>query len=227
MLQLRLVDPREEPSLVGEVFASQSLAYAEFNAKHAVVPIAEDEVDQGCVYFVTARDEYTGELAGSLRLYLRPHGTRLPVERLLFQFPDFVAEIEDLSHDGVAEIGGCWAQRRWRGTGLSVAMFRMAIAAMPLLGVSRGLAFSHHHVLPSWAPLGWWVDSKINRINYPDARYETSVIWIDPVTLRHAEQVQRMRILELRQVLRNGVAASWSPHAETHGSVHQFDASAT
>lgn len=225
MLQLRLVDPREEPRLVAEVLARQSVAYAEFSAKHAVMPIRAEEVELGSVNLIVACDEYTGEIVGGLRLYLRPAGTQLPVERLLHQYPRLAAQIESLSHRGIAEIAGCWVNRGWRGTGLSVAMFRMAIAAMPLLGVTRGLAFSHHHVLPNWAPLGWSVDSEIARINYPDARYETSVIWIDPVTLSKAQPPQQASILALRQMLQSGDLVLWSPHSDAHEAIQAVVAS--
>ncbi len=227
MLQLHLVDPRDDPTLIAEFYRGQAVAYAEFHAEQAARPILDEEIDQGCVCLVIARDEDSGELAGGLRLYLRPPGTRLPVERLLHQYPELIGQIESLSHRGVAEIGGCWAQRRWRGTGLSVAMFRMAIAAMPLLGVARGLAFSHHHVLPSWAPLGWTVDPSIARIKYPDARYETSVIWIDPLTLRRADHAQRAEMARLSQMIREGVVVYWSPNSELAIAAPNLVASAT
>lgn len=214
MLQLHLVDPREDPPLIAEFCAGQAVAYGEYHAQHAVRPILREEVEKGCVCLVVARDEHSGELAGGLRLYLRPDGCQLPVERLLSHYPELLAQIEAISHLGVAEIGGCWVQRRWRGTGLSVAMFRMAIAAMPLMGVERGLAFSHHHVLPSWAPLGWMVDRHIARIKYPDARYETSVIWIDPCTLRHAEHAQRVEMARVSQLIREGSVVRWGLNSE-------------
>jgi GNAT superfamily N-acetyltransferase len=210
MLKICLVDPREDPTIVEEFCTRQAIAYGEFEAEKAATPITDAELDRGCVRFIVARDELTDELAGGLRLYLRLPGTRLPVERLLWDYAALVEEIERWSHRGIAEIGGTWVHSRWRGIGLGVELYRFAIAMMPLLGVTRGLAFSHHHVIPSWEPLGWTIDQVIGSINYPDARYESSVIWIDPLTLHDADTKQRVLTFNLRAALRQNLPVRWS-----------------
>jgi hypothetical protein len=210
MLVLRLVNPGADPTAIEDFYAGQTAAYAEFAAEKAATSITKEELDDGCVYFVVAQDEVTGEFAGGLRLYLRLPGTRLPVERVLSDNHMLLHELETRSRDGVAEISGLWAQGRWRGTGLSSAMVRVAIAAMPLLRARYGIAFSHHYVLASWVPIGFVLDPLVGRLPYPDRRYESSVIWVDPVTLVNAEPEQRALIFDLRAALLRGDGIRWS-----------------
>ena len=210
MLNIRLVDPSEDPSVVDEFYAGQTRAYAEFAAEKAATNVQPRELEQGCVYFVIAQDEHTGELAGGLRLYLRRAGARLPVERVLADNHSLIEQLGRQGRRGIAEISGFWAQSCWRGTGLSSALVRAAIAAMPLLNAHQGIAFSHHHMHSLVTPIGWVFDPSAGRIPYPDARYQSSVIWIDPVTLRNAQPDQRDLIFQLRAAMRRGEAVRWS-----------------
>lgn len=211
MLTIRLVDPSEDPTVVGTFCSEQAFTYSEFDAETAVTPVTEEEVKRKCIYFVVAEEALSGRMVGGLRLYLRPKGTQLPVERLLHQYTAFIAEIQEKwARRGIAEIGGLWVNNRWRGMGLSVAMFRVATAAMPQLNATRALAFSHHHVIPSWAPLGWTVDPVMHSIGYPDARYKTSIVWVDPLTLEHAWDHERTLARKLRSVLSHQNSVPWS-----------------
>ena len=210
MLHLRLVNPGADPTVGEDFYAGQTQAYSEFAAEKAAKRLLQADIDDGSVYLVIAQDEHTGELAGGLRLYLRPPGIRLPVERVLADNHSLHAQLTERSRRGIAEISGFWAHSQWRGTGLGAALVRLAIAAMPLLGAEQGIAFSHHHMRSLVTPIGWVVDAAAGRIPYPDARYESSVIWIDPLTLRHAEPAQRALIFDLRNALRRDDIIRWS-----------------
>ncbi len=211
MLNIRLVDPGEDPSVVDEFYAGQTRAYAEFAAEKAATNVQARELEQGCVYFVIAQDEHTGELAGGLRLYLRRAGAKLPVERVLADNHSLIEQLGRQGRRGIAEVSGFWAQSCWRGTGLPSALVRVAVAAMPTLNVQQGIAFSHHHIIYSrLAPIGWVTDTSVSSIAYPDARYQSSVIWIDPLTLRNAQPEQRSLIFQLRASMRRGEAIRWS-----------------
>jgi hypothetical protein len=213
MLNIRLVDPAEDPSVIDEFYAGQTRAYAEFAAEKAATNVHLRELEQGCVYFVIAQDEHTGELAGGLRMYLRRGGAKLPVERVLADNHRLIELLGRQSRRGITEISGFWAQSCWRGTGLPSALVRTAVAAMPMptLNVQQGIAFSHHHIIYSrLAPLGWVADASVGNIAYPDARYQSSVIWIDPLTLLNAQPEQRSLIFQLRASMRRGEAIRWS-----------------
>src|SRR5688572_26607153 len=94
MFHISLVDPREQPEVVADFCLGQAVAYSEFGAERAATPILEEEIDDGCVQFLTTRDEDTGEMVGGLRLYVRQEGYQLPVERLLGAYPALIDEIK-------------------------------------------------------------------------------------------------------------------------------------
>lgn len=212
MLNIRLVDPGEDPSIVDEFYAGQSRAYAEFAAEKAATKVQASDLELGCVYYILATDEHTGELAGGLRLYLRRDGARLPVERALANNHSLLKQIGIRGRHGIAEVCGLWAQSCWRSTGLSNALMRAAVAAMPLLNVHHGIGFTHHHIIHTrlTAPIGWVFDSTASMVPYPDARYQSTVVWIDPLTLLNAQPDQRSLIFQLRAAMRHGEGVRWS-----------------
>lgn len=212
MLNIRLVDPGEDPSVVEEFYAAQTRTYAEFAAEKAATKVQPSDLELGCVYYILATDEHTGELAGGLRLYLRRGGARLPVERALAGNHSLLKQIAMQGRHGIAEVCGLWAQSCWRSTGLSSALMRVAVASMPLLHVHHGIGFTHHHIIHTrlTAPIGWVFDSSASMVPYPDARYQSTVVWIDPLTLLNAQPEQRSLIFQLRAAMRRGEMVRWS-----------------
>lgn len=212
MLNIHLVDPGEDSSVVDEFYAAQTRAYAEFAAEKAATNVQSGDLERGCVYYIIATDEHTKELAGGLRLYLRRGGAKLPVERALANNHSLIRQIELQGRHGIAEVCGLWAQSCWRSTGLSGALMRVAVAAMPLLNVQRGIGFTHHHIIHTrlTAPIGWVFDSNVGMVSYPDARYQSTVVWIDPATLQNAQADQRSLIFGLRAAMRRGDVVRWS-----------------
>lgn len=212
MLTIRLVRPGEDMAVVIEFYLRQSQSYAEFSAEKAVYTPTETEVADGSVYYVVAHDCDSGALCGGLRIHLRSPGTPLPVERALTNERRLHQVLEGHLMDGLAEMSGLWVGVHLRGTGLSSQLMRTGIAAMPLLGVQKVLAFTHQHVLDFWTPLGFYFDPRVARTySYPDARYESRIIWIDPDELTCAEPGERAKIRELRECLDQGHTIYW-PH---------------
>lgn len=220
MLTIRVVNPGDDRALVTAFMACQARIYAEFGTEKAALRVTHDEIDDGNVCIVVAQDE-RGDLVGGLNFCLRRPGMMLPTETLLEEdprmqaFSGLRAKIARWSTRGLAESSGLWAVAGWRGTGLSVAMFRVLIAAMPSFGVRRSIAFTHQHVLKTWGPIGWREDLEVRRIPYPDHRYQSSVIWLDPVNLDDANEKQRDHIFHLRDVLKRGGTIRW-PLKERH-----------
>lgn len=225
MLNIRVINPGADPSVVEDFYAGQTQVYSEFAAEKAAIRLLPEDIEAGSVYLVIGQDAHTGEMAGGLRLYLRPPGIKLPVERVLADNHSLHVQLLQRSRKGIAEISGFWAHSRWRGTGLGSALVRVAIAAMPLLGAEQGIAFSHHHMRSLVTPIGWVFDPEAGRIPYPDARYDSSVIWIDPITLRNAEPAQRALIFDLRATLRRRGEIQWSlAHGEMSGEQMHMEA---
>lgn len=212
MLNIHLVDPGEDTNVVDEFYAAQTRAYAEFAAEKAATNVQPSDLERGCVYYIIATDEHTKELAGGLRLYIRRGGSKLPVERALAKNHSLIKQIGLQGRHGIAEVCGLWAQSCWRSTGLSGALMRVAVASMPLLNVSHGIGFSHHHIIHTrlTAPIGWVFDQSVGMVAYPDARYQSTVVWIDPLTLHNAQPDQRGLIFQLRAAMRRGETIRWS-----------------
>jgi hypothetical protein len=212
MLNIHLVDPGEDAGVVDEFYAAQTRTYAEFAAENAATNVQPSDLERGCVYYIIATDEHTREYAGGLRLYLRRGGAKLPVERALANNHGLLKQIAIQGRHGIAEVCGLWAQSCWRSTGLSSALMRAAVAAMPLLNVQRGIGFTHHHIIHTrlTAPIGWVFDTAVGMVPYPDARYQSTVVWIDPLTLQNAQPDQRSLIFQLRAAMRRGEPIRWS-----------------
>lgn len=215
MLTIRLVNPGDDRAVVSEFLACQARTYAEFGTEKAAKRVTLDEIDDGNVCFVVAQDERTQQMVGGLNFCLRRPGMKLPIENLLTEDPQMRvyanvrAQLDRWANRGLAESSGLWAVSGWRGTGLSIAMFRVLIAAMPTYGVRRSVAFTHQHVLNRWRQIGWREDPEVRSIPYPDHRYESSIIWLDPVTLDDATEKQRDHILHIRDVLKRGGTIRW------------------
>src|SRR5690606_33233351 len=120
----------------------------------AVSEVAPSELMNGRVMYVVARDE-GGEMVGGLRLHLSFPGNRLPVEMTLSQLSELARLLESRREYGVAEVCGLWAYSRYRGTRLSMALVRLAVAAAPLCDTNLLIALSHHYVVSHWAPIGF------------------------------------------------------------------------
>ena len=69
MLSISLVNPQVEPSVVEEFFDAQRACYEEYAAGAAVSEVAQDELMDGRVVYVVARNE-RAEMVGGLRLLL-------------------------------------------------------------------------------------------------------------------------------------------------------------
>lgn len=209
MITIRLVRPGEDMNVVVEFYRRQNRSYSKFSAQKAVYAPTESEIVDGFVYYVVAQDLNTGDLCGGLRIHLRSPDAPLPIERALPE-DGRLQQILGQSGYGLAEMSGLWVEDYLRGTGLSSELMRVGVAAMPLLGVDKVLAFTHQHVLDFWTPIGFYVDATLEKTYpYPDHRYRSRIIWIDPNNLGCAEHVQRMRIFLLRSCLAQGQLIYW------------------
>lgn len=216
MLHIRLVGPGGDAEIVGEFTRGQRQSYAEFAVQKAATHVSKEECVESVVYFVVASDELTGEIVGGLRIHIALPGMLLPVERALPNVTRLRTLLSLYRNRGLAEMSGLWVRPRLRGSGLSGALMRTGVAAMPLLGVRYGIAFTHHHVLHFWTPLGFMVDRRVGAHAYPDERYESSLIRVDPVALSTATPAHRASIYSLREALRCGDAIVWSRESGEH-----------
>lgn len=211
MFEIRLVGPGADPAFVRNFAARQLESYAEFAVSKVAAAVSEEDCEQEGVYFIVALKQSTGELVGGLRIHVARPGLLLPVERALPTVGRLRVLLPLYRARGLAEMSGVWVQATLRGSGLSGVMTRAGIAVMPLLQVRHVIAFTHHHVLRFWTPCGFAVDRRFGTHAYPDARYESSLIWLDPLALTHATPTQRAMILKMREAMTNGETIEWAP----------------
>lgn len=104
---------------------------------------------------------------------------------------------------GVVEIKTAWAGKHDRGRFLTAALARMPLHATAILGAKFALATAADHVLDRWRSSGGIVVSRIPATPYPDARYQTKMMWWDRAEFtRSAEPQQISTILaESRNLL--------------------------
>lgn len=119
---------------------------------------------------------------------------------------DVRAMIADRIGAGVAEVKSAWVgDGSSNGRTLTRVLARSPLYSMALLDVQYVMATSATHVLEQWRSSGGVIARHIAPAPYPDARYETSMIWWDRDTvLRHAEPDQAARIAIEVAALRRG-----------------------
>lgn len=213
MLSICVVDPQIEPTVAEEFAQAQRVCYQEFAAEAAVTEVSPEELASNRVLYVVARDGGTrGDIVGGLRLHFsHAPGTYLPVERVLTRLSQLGRLLESRRDQGIAEVCGFWIFSQYRGTGLSGALVRAGVAAMPMHGAHLAIALSHHYVVSHWAPIGFQADARLGVHPYPDARYFSKVILLDSIRLTTSEPEQRRKILALRHALRQHYPIFWSP----------------
>lgn len=213
MFEIRLVGPGADASFVRNFTARQIESYAEFAVAKVASAISQHECEQEGVYFIVAVQPSTGQLVGGLRIHVARPGQLLPVERALPTVGRLRVLLPLYRTRGLAEMSGLWVEPVLRGSGLSGALMRAGVAAMPLLQVRHVIAFTHHHVLRFWTPIGFAVDRRFGTHAYPDARYESSLIWIDPQALTQAMPTQRAMILKMREAMSSHNVIEWTPES--------------
>jgi hypothetical protein len=93
---------------------------------------------------------------------------------------------------GVVEVKSAWANSRDYGSrAISRVLARTALPMMTLMGVQFVMATAAAHVLEQWRSSGGVVASRVPAAAYPNANYQTKVMWWDRRTIAtHAEPEQ-------------------------------------
>ncbi len=103
---------------------------------------------------------------------------------------------------GVVEIKTAWTAKHDRGRNLTAALARMPLHATAILGAKFAMATAAAHVLDRWRSSGGIVVSRIPATPYPDARYQTKMMWWDRAEFaRSAEPQQISTILAESRIL--------------------------
>lgn len=127
---------------------------------------------------------------------------------------DVRAMIDARLRGGVAEVKSAWVADGYpNGRLLTRVLARSPLYSMEMLDVRHVMATSAAHVLEQWKSSGGVIATHIAPAPYPDARYETKIIWWDRATaLRHADPEQASVIRRETSALRRGdYLREWQP----------------
>lgn len=207
MLRIRLINPLTDAALVEEFHRRQQDCYAAFSVERAAKKVHTKQERK--VYFVIA-ETLSGEMVGGARFHVRGATEPLPIERALPNDSRIHEAMMARQAGGVAEYAGLWAVPEGRGTGLSAVLISTTVAASALFGVRCGLGFTHHHLI-FWTPLGFQIDDELGFFAYPDPRYQSYVLWIDPMSLSAASPAHRHGISMIQAALRRTNSILWDP----------------
>lgn len=207
MLRIRLINNQTDSELVEEFNRRQQDCYAAFSVERAAKKVHAKR--EQSVHFIVA-ETMSGEIVGGARFHVRSPKNPLPIEKALPTDSRVHAAMALRQQHGVAEYSGLWASPAGRGTGLSAVLISTTVAASANLKVRCGLGFTHHHLV-FWTPLGFQVDEELGFFPYPDSRYQSYVLWIDPQTLSEASPGHRHGMTMIKTAMRRTRSILWDP----------------
>jgi hypothetical protein len=215
MLELRIVNARTDPERVAEFQRNLQHCYAAYEVQGAAQRVSiSDGPDPEIisVHYVCAIAP-SGDIVGGTRIHIRGPGHLLPMEQAMPHDSRLARALNRRQSLGLVEYAGLWALPEYRGIGLSGILSCLAVAATPTIGALVGCGFTHHH-LNFWAPLGFAVDTQLGFFQYPDERYCSYVLWVEPVHMASADPEYQRVALDMREALRIARPIFWNPEVE-------------
>lgn len=211
---MTMATPRSEPALFAEYHRGAMASYARFGVAEAVDPDPERCAADTALFWTLA--DVDGRMVGGVRA---KGPLRAPEEsHALVEWAgqpaaaDVRAAIAERIPDGVIEMKTAWLTREPDGQRHRAKMIaRSGFHAMALFDFGYCMATSAAHILEQWRSSGGVV-AAIPATPYPDARYETKMMWWDRRTFTvHGEPEQVAAIFcEMARVRRGaGTATRW------------------
>ncbi|PXW35290.1 UNVERIFIED_CONTAM: hypothetical protein DES50_101235 [Williamsia faeni] len=203
-ITLTVGTPRSVPDVWVDYLNGARRSYA----KHGVEMALEyDDVVRGeCTTLFYAALDHTGSVIGGVRAkgpYFNAHDSHALLEWAGQPGLGMVIDaIDSRLDDGVVEMKTAWAADGPAAAAVAGMLARVALPTMTLTGARYIMATAADHVLRRWESSGGRVAEHIPASPYPDARYQTSLMWwdrhriaidADPKVLAH--MVQDTRIL--------------------------------
>lgn len=208
LLKFELVNAYRHPEIAAECYRNKLACYTRFGAAVAAVPLPE-ETEDGHLHLVTATDTVSQTIVGSVSIYRRDERTPLPIEIAIGGMDAMKDEIASWQGRRIFELSGLWAKDVWRKTGLSEHLLHVSIAAAHKLRAEKVVAFGHHHLVDFYETVGLLQDRKIDRFNYPNPDYLTSVLWADPIGFMTIPVERRSAVIRFARALANQEPILW------------------
>jgi hypothetical protein len=199
-LELRVIRAVDAPALSQEFAAEQRRALREFVGEELTTASLRWVFDPQ-VYVITARWRPSRRLAAGVRLHLARPSPPLP---MLAAWPEqrLARWVEERRADGgLGEMSGLWAAREARGLGLPRLLLQVGMALGGRLGLAHLCSFVPEHSRGFMLALGWEEQPELTpggAIPYPDARYQTRVMWLDPIAPGQSPPQVRAQVAAFR-----------------------------
>lgn len=196
--------PADEPELWGEFIDGAMFSYREHGAERAI----DESVlrDPAMTSLFLAALDPRGAVVGGVRAqgpYTDAEQSHAVVEWAGQTGLTTVRKmIGDRIPFGVVEIKTAWSAKFDHSRELTAALARMPLHATALLGAKFAMATAAAHVLDRWRSSGGIVVSRIPATPYPDARYQTKMMWWDRAEFtRTADPQQISTIISESRIL--------------------------
>ncbi|HJR73952.1 MAG TPA: hypothetical protein VJ806_09985 [Luteimonas sp.] len=207
-MKFELICAAKRPAAAEICYRRKQACYARFGAGSASVPLSPQAVSED-LHLVTATDCATGEIVGSVSIYRRRPGMRLPIEHAIGHYPSMRSETVRWEGRRIAEMSGLWAEEVWRKTGLSEQLLHIAMAACHVLDAEKIVAFGHQHLLGFYEKVGLLPDRSLGHFDYPDPSYVSTVMWADPLAFLTVPEHKRKAVLGFAHAIVAGTPILW------------------
>lgn len=206
MFELQTYEAERAFSVVREAFDAQRSVYGSFGVECA----AAKPNDLEGIHIVVARNE-DGDLAGALRIHRRLPHRPLPVEGILQAHAGALAAI-DAAGDRSGELCGLWVDRRYRGAGLSAMLVYACLALAPRVDVDVLVSLGHQY---NWflGITGLIPAEAVAPVPYPDARYQSTLLFADAQTLHRVPKLAQRKVEEIRRAWTTWGSYRWDPQS--------------
>lgn len=173
--------PQSVPDVWIEYLDGARKSYAKFGAEMA---LEYDDVVRGhCTTLFYAALDRSGTVIGGVRAkgpYSNAHQSHALLEWAGQPGLEMVIDaIDSRLADGVVEMKTAWAADGPAAPTVAGMLARVALPTMTLTGARYIMATAADHVLRRWESSGGRVAEDIPASPYPDARYQTSLMWWD------------------------------------------------
>lgn len=187
--------PRAEPELWSDFIAGALCSYRKHGVERAIDPSTLADPDSTSL-FLTAIDD-TGRVVGGVRAqgpYADAEESHAVVEWAdQPALPQVRKMIGDRVPFGVVEIKTAWSDDGFpRSRALTPVLARMPLHATLVLGAKFAMATAAAHVLDHWQSSGGVVSTRIPATPYPDARYQTKMMWWDQAEFTRTADPQQI-----------------------------------
>ena len=187
--------PGGEPELWDDFIEGAMCSYRKHGVERAIDPSALADPASTSLFLAAIDD--AGRVVGGVRAQ-GPY-TGADESHALVEWegqpalPQVRKMIDDRIPFGVVEIKTAWTDVGFaRSRALTPVLARMPLHATLVLGAKFAMATAAAHVLDRWRSSGGVVASRIPATPYPDARYETKMMWWDQAEFTRTAEPQQI-----------------------------------